>query len=134
MPRFTFRRPRRLWPSAALVIFLVVTGLADCWAEERTTSGVTTGVPPPIVRQALVELAGVDDAKRETAVVVLMEQGDPSLLPALEEIRAEGDRTVRQTVKALSDMIRNRAKLSSPDPDVRRSAAGDLGSSGKVVA
>ena len=31
-------------------------------------------------------------------------------------------------------MIRNRAKLSSPDPDVRRSAAGDLGSSGKVVA
>ena len=43
-----------------------------------------------------------------------------SLLPALEEIRAGGDRVLRQTIKPIVDMVRNRGKLNSPDPDVRR--------------
>ena len=41
---------------------------------------------------------------------------------------------VRLAIKPVMDLLRNRAKLESPDPDSRRSAATDLGTSGRTVA
>ena len=100
------------------------------WRRRRSTGGS----PPDSLQGALRDLAGADEVKRDAATRLLMEQGHESLLPALEEIRAGGDRALRQTIKPIVDMVRNRGKLNSPDPDVRRSAANDLGSSGRLVA
>lgn len=95
----------------------------------------TTAVPPSsLIENALADLSSGDPAKQEAAVLFLGEQGDPGLLPTLEAIRDNADRSVRLAIKPLMDLLRNRAHLSSPDPDQRRSAAADLGSSGKPVA
>jgi len=94
----------------------------------------TTAAPPlSFVDQALADLSSSDQAKQDAAVLALSEQGDPSLLPKLEEIRNNADRSVRLAIKPLMDLLKNRANLSSPDSDRRRSAAADLGSSGKPV-
>ena len=117
-------------PIAILLMMLIVIGVGECWAAERSRAVS----PPDSLQGALRDLAGADEVKRDAAARLLMEQGHESLLPALEEIRAGGDRALRQTIKPIVDMVRNRGKLNSPDPDVRRSAANDLGSSGRLVA
>ena len=89
---------------------------------------------PPAVQQALIDLRSTDETVREAAVRLLMTEGDQSVLSALEELRTEGDRALRMAIKPLIDTIRQRAKLTDSDPDVRRSAASDLGSSGRVAA
>ena len=88
--------------------------------------------PPasPSIEQALTQVTSEDESVREAAIRLLIEQGDASLVPRLEEIRATADRSIRQALKPLMDLLKNRAKLSSPSTDVRRSAATDLGSSG----
>ena len=117
-------------PIAILLMMLIVIGVGECWAAERSRAVS----PPDSLQGALRDLAGADEVKRDAAARLLMEEGHESLLPALEEIRAGGDRALRQTIKPIVDMVRNRGKLNSPDPDVRRSAANDLGSSGRLVA
>jgi len=95
---------------------------------------VSTSAPPlSLIDRALADLSSGDQARQDAAVNVLSEQGDPSLLPKLEEIRDNADRSVRLAIKPLMDLLKNRANLSSPDSDRRRSAAADLGSSGKPV-
>ena len=69
-------------------------------------------------------------SRPRAAIRLLIEQGDASLIPRLEAIRANADRSIRQAIKPLMDLLKNRAKLTSPNTDVRRSAAADLGSSG----
>ncbi len=64
----------------------------------------------------------------------MIEQGDESLVPRLEAIRATASRSIRQAIKPLMDLLKNRAKLASPNSDVRRSAAADLGSAGNTLA
>ncbi len=64
----------------------------------------------------------------------MIEQGDVSLVTRLEEIRANADRSIRQAIKPLMDLLNNRAKLASPSSDVRRSAATDLGHPGIPAA
>jgi urea transport system permease protein len=86
-----------------------------------------------LVDKALADLSSEDQSRQEAAVQLLSEQGDPSLLPKLEAIRDNADRSVRLAIKPLIDLTRNRAHLSSPDADQRRSAAADLGSTGKPV-
>ncbi len=95
---------------------------------------VSTAAPPlSFVDKALADLSSDDPAKQEAAVTLLSEQGDPALLPRLEAIRENADRSVRLAIKPLIDLLKNKVNLASPDSDRRRSAAADLGSSGKPV-
>jgi urea transport system permease protein len=92
---------------------------------------------PPVsfsLEQALNQVSSEDESIRNAAIRLLLEQGDATLIPRLEEIRANASRGIRQTIKPLMDLLKNRAKLASPDSDVRRSAATDLGSSGNPLA
>ena len=86
------------------------------------------------IEQAITQVASEDESVRDAAIRVLIEQGDVSLVPRLEEIRANADRSIRQSIKPLMDLLKNRANLTSPSTDVRRSAATDLGSAGKPSA
>ena len=86
------------------------------------------------VERALAGLSSHDQAVQEAAVAMLIERGDASLLPRLEELRANADRSVRLAIKPVIDLLRNRANLASEDANTRRSAATDLGMLGKPVA
>src|SRR5262245_66630667 len=86
------------------------------------------------LEQALSQIVSEDEAVREAALRVVLEQGDSSLIPRLEDIRTNADRSIRQAIKPVMDLLKNRAKLESPDADARRSAATDLGTSGRPVA
>ncbi|MDF2458714.1 MAG: Urea transporter permease, partial [Nitrospira sp.] len=94
-------------------------------------------VPPPAaspLEQALSQITSSDEAVRDAALRIVIELGDSTLIPRLDDIRANADRPVRLAIKPVMDLLRNRDKLSSPEPDHRRSAATDLGTSGKTVA
>ncbi|MBK9308147.1 MAG: hypothetical protein IPM58_13960 [Nitrospira sp.] len=73
-----------------------------------------------------MDLQSEDAAVRTKAAEVLIEQGDASLLPRLDEIREVGSRAVRIAMKPVVDLLKNRANLASASPDTRRSAAADL--------
>lgn len=88
----------------------------------------------PPLEQALAELLSEVEGTREQAVRLLVEQGDASMLPRLEELRANADRSLRMAIKPVIDTWRNRANLASPDADTRRTAATDLGMSGRISA
>jgi urea transport system permease protein len=115
------------WCLLTVLAFLL--GQPAAWAGETTASP-----PPSSLEQALVNLKNEDEAVRDTAVKVLVEQGDVSLLPKLDEIRAEADRSVRQAIKPVVDLLKNRANLASESSDTRRSAAADLGTMGRPEA
>jgi urea transport system permease protein len=86
------------------------------------------------IEQALTQITSEEESIREAAIRVLLEQGDAGLLPRLEAIRANANRSIRQAIKPLMDLLKNRAKLTSPNTDVRRSAATDLGSAANPAA
>jgi urea transport system permease protein len=115
---------------------LIVVGLLfffdDSWV--RAAEGPATAPPSSPVERALAQVTSEDEAVREAAIRALIEQGDVSLVPRLEELRANADRNIRQAIKPVMDLLKNRANLSSDDADVRRSAATDLGMAGKSVA
>jgi urea transport system permease protein len=93
--------------------------------------------PAPVLsplEQALSHIASDDEVVREAALRVVIEQGDNTIISRLEDIRANGDRSVRQAVKPVMDLLKHRAKLGSPEPDARRSAATDLGILGRPLA
>ena len=97
-------------------------------ADSPDTSSATS------IEQALNQVTSEDESVRDAAIRVLIEQGDASLVPRLEAVRATADRSIRQAIKPVMDSLRNRANLASPSTDVRRSAATDLGSAGRVWA
>ncbi|MBA5867110.1 MAG: urea ABC transporter permease subunit UrtB [Nitrospira sp. CR1.3] len=103
----------------------------DCAIAEEPQASVSTGAS---VERALAQLTSEDEAMREAALRTIIEQGDVNLIPRLDEIRANADRSIRQVIKPVMDLLKNRANLESPKNDVRRSAATDLGTSGKQVA
>jgi len=82
----------------------------------------------------LNQLTSDDETVRESAIRTVIEQGDVSLVPRLDAIRANADRSVRQAIKPVMDLLKNRANLESLDQDVRRSAATDLGLSRRGIA
>ncbi len=99
--------------------------------------GQTASANPPSsnpIEQALIDLKSEDAAVRNKAAEVLIEKGDASLIPRLDEIREVGGRAVRQAVKPVVDLLKNRANLMSESPDSRRSAAADLASAGRMEA
>jgi urea transport system permease protein len=115
---------------AGLTIALAAAGGVHAAGAEAPAGAVRS----PTVGQALTDLGSQDDTVRDGAARLLMKEADESLLPALEQMRADGDRSLRMAIKPIVDAIRNRAKLRDKDPDVRRSAANDLGSSGLAEA
>jgi len=105
------------------------------WPSWTTAADGPVSAPSAsLVEQALNQVTSEDEAIREAAIRLLIEQGDAGLLPRLEAMRANASRGIRQAIKPLMDLLKNRAKLASPNSDVRRSAAADLGSSGNPSA
>ena len=96
--------------------------------------GPVAAAPASPIEQALSQVTSGDESVRDAAIRTLVEQGDASLLPQLEAIRANADRSTRQAIKPLMDSLKNRANLKSPDTDTRRSAATDLGIAGRTWA
>lgn len=88
---------------------------------------------PADLQRALADLTSEDPTVQEAAVNTLTATDDPGLLPRLEAVRANADRGVRLAIKPVIDLLWNKAKLSSPMADERRSAATDLGMLGKPV-
>lgn len=122
--------------ARSAVAALAVVGLF-LLSEHRwvmAADGPTSVPPSSPVEQALAQVTNEDESVREAAIRTLLEQGDVSLVPRLDEIRANADRSIRQAIKPVMDLLKNRANLSSDDADVRRSAATDLGSAGRPVA
>ena len=117
---------------AALGIAGLVLFSGQTWTI--AADGPPAAPPTTSIEQALTQVASEDESVRDAAIRVLIEQGDVSLVPRLEEIRANADRSIRQSIKPLMDLLKNRANLTSPSTDVRRSAATDLGSAGKPSA
>lgn len=119
-----------IWPGVLLLILLVSADAGSSVAESNEIDLSW----PATVRQALTDLGGQDLTAREAAARLLIETADESVLPLLDQMRAEGDRSLRLAIKPIADLIRNRVRLHSDDADIRRSAAGDLGSSGRAEA
>jgi urea transport system permease protein len=116
----------RIFVALSFLGLFLFTGQTWSIAAE----GAVTAPPTSSIEQAIGQVASEDESIRDAAIRLLIEQGDVSLVPRLEEIRANASRSIRQSIKPLMDLLKNRAKLASPDSDVRRSAATDLGSSG----
>src|SRR5688500_15862905 len=110
-----------------------------CWValggvNESAAEALASAPPPSQLEQAFKDLSSDEDATREQAIRLLIERGDATSLARLEELRVDADRSLRMAIKPVADAWRQRANLASPDADTRRSAAADLGSSGRTVA
>lgn len=120
----------RSMAGTALIACCLLWALLDGLAAEPEKSASQLSA----LEQALADLPSEDEAKRERAVLVLIEQGDATFLPRLDELRANADRSLRMAIKPVADLWRNRANLADPEADTRRSAATDLGASGRPLA
>ncbi|BCA56772.1 branched-chain amino acid ABC transporter permease [Nitrospira sp. KM1] len=108
-----------------------------CLAQAGTSALAADSSAQPVImplEQALTQITSEDDTVRDTALAAVIQQGDATLLPRLDEIRAGAERPIRLAIKPVMDLIRNRSNLDDPASHVRRSAATDLGTSGRVVA
>ena len=118
-----------------LAIILSVLLLIEFWQGlALAAEGPSDAAPLSVIEQALLDLKSEDAALRSKAVTILIEQGDASLIPKLDQIRVEADRLVRQAIKPVVDLLKNRANLASDQQDFRRSAAADLGMMGRLEA
>ena len=98
---------------------LIAWGLGWCVTDGLTAEALTNVSPPSHLEQALTELSSDAEETREQAIRLLIEQGDVSLLPRVEELRANGDRSLRMALKPVADAWRNRAGLASAEADQR---------------
>ncbi len=118
--------------GAILPIGLLFT---SAWAADAGPPAVSASVAPATpLEQALLEIKSEDAAIRSAAAARLIEQGDASLLPTLDAIRADADRATRQAIKPVIDLLKNHANLTSAQADTRRSAAADLVGTGRPEA
>ena len=117
---------------AALGVVGLLLFSGPSWTS--AADGSVAAPPTSSIEQALTQITSEDDSIREAAIRVLIEEGDDSLVTRLEGIRANASRSIRQAIKPLMDLLKNRGKLTSPNSDVRRSAAADLGSAGNPAA
>ena len=88
--------------------------------------------PPSLspLEQAFSQIVSEDEAVREAALRVVIEQGDSTVIPRLEDIRATADRPIRLAIKPVMDLLKNRAKLESPEADdsaLGRNGSGNVG-------
>ena len=121
--------------SGLLLLIGVGLGLPGAQAADDPVPPASAGVPAATpIEQALRDITSEDATLRSQAAALLIEQGDARLLPTLDAIRAEADRTVRQAIKPVIDLLKNHANLTSEQPDTRRSAAADLVGTGRPEA
>ena len=122
----------------AIGVFVVPSlgwGLPSALAADPVPPAAAAAVSSPNpIEQALLDITSDDAARRSTAAAVLSAQGDARLIPQLDAIRAEADRAVRQAIKPVIDLLKNRANLTSEQADTRRSAAADLVGTGRPEA
>lgn len=123
----------RMW-SVAFVLLCGLTVQSAFAADETGADAATSASAAGPIESALLDVQSEDAAVRTTAAELLIAQGDASLLPRLDEIREVGSRAVRIAIKPVIDLLKNRANLTSDSPDSRRSAAADLGSTGRREA
>ena len=116
------------------VVLAIAAAASLVFGEVRGAAADMPASLPPSVEQALADLSSDEAAVRDAAAKVLIETGDPTLLPRLEELRSTADRRLRLAIKPIGDLLRNKGKLSSPAAEERRSAATDLGMLGRPVA
>ena len=118
------------------LLFVLSIGSTSVWAEDEAPASAAAPSAPALspIDQALADLSSENAETRAAAVAFLIEKGDASLIPKLDEIRSTADRAVRQAIKPVVDLLKNRANLSSELPDYRRSAASDLASTGRREA
>ncbi|MBH0206338.1 MAG: hypothetical protein HP498_11080, partial [Nitrospira sp.] len=87
------------------------------FAADQTPASASDSAPPLValspLEQALLDIASEEGEVRTAAAAVLIEQGDAGLIPKLDAIRAEGSRAVRQAIKPVVDLLKNRANLTS---------------------
>jgi urea transport system permease protein len=116
-------------------VLLCGLGVQSAWAADEAGGQAGTSAPAadPIER-ALLDLQSEDAEVRSQAAELLIQQGDARLIPRLDELREVGSRAVRIAIKPVVDLLKNRANLASDSPDVRRSAAADLGMGGRAEA
>jgi urea transport system permease protein len=129
------RVPKQVLPLVLWAFLLLGFDVQGARAVDDVTPAPSTPalLPNPIA-QALIDITSDDPAVRSHAVARLIEQGDASLIPTLDAIRADADRAVRQAIKPVIDLLKNRANLTSDQPDTRRSAAADLVGTGRAEA
>ncbi|TKB93569.1 MAG: urea ABC transporter permease subunit UrtB [Nitrospira sp.] len=109
--------------------------LPSALAADDVAPGPAPVVAPATpIEHALRDITSEDAAVRSAAAALLIEKGDASLLPKLDEIRAEADRATRQALKPVIDLLKNHANLTSAQSDTRRSAAADLVGTGRPEA
>ncbi len=123
----------RVW-SVACVLLGGLTVPSVLAADEAGADATMSAPAASPIESALRDLQSEDAAVRTTAAELLIAQGDASLLPRLDAMREEGSRAVRIAIKPVIDLLKNRANLTSASPDSRRSAAADLGASGRREA
>lgn len=127
--------PRTICAPALALLLLFGFGFQSAVASNEPDQPVPTSsssVNP--IDQALSDIKSDDAAARSKAAAILIEQGDANLIPKLDEIRAEADRAVRQAIKPVIDLLKNRANLTSDQAVTRRSAAADLVGTGRSEA
>jgi urea transport system permease protein len=117
-------------PVLLLIGFQHGVVLAADEAPPAASASSAPAAPASPIEQALIDIAGDNAEARKAAAAFLIEKGDASLIPRLDDIRASGDRAVRVAIKPVVDLLKNRANLTSASPDFRRSAASDLASTG----
>ena len=116
------------------VVLAIAAAVSLVCGDVRGAAAAMPASLAPSVEQALADLSSDEAAVRDAAANVLIETGDPTLLPRLEELRSTADRRLRLTIKPIGDLLKNKGKLSSPAAEERRSAAADLGMLGRPVA
>ncbi len=89
---------------------------------------------PTTIEQAFENLTTGDRSDKKAAIHFLMQHRDVSLLPKLEEIRLDVDRRTRRLLTPLIKLLSNQINLASPNSDVRRGAARDIGLRGSQDA
>jgi urea transport system permease protein len=129
---------RLSYSGATAIVMRLFLGVLALAGVISVVAGQGFAATPPLAAspldRALSQITSEDEAVREAALRLVVEQGDSTLLPRLDEIRAGAERPIRQAIKPVMDLLRNRAKLGSVDPDARRSAAADLGALARPVA
>ena len=87
--------PNTIWALVFSTVFSLAGWVLPATAADEPASAVATSNP---IEQALSDLKSEDAEVRSKAVVTLIEKGDASLIPKLDEIRAEADRATRQAI------------------------------------
>ncbi len=93
-------------------------------------------MPPEVMtaQEAITALQEGPWPDKKLAAGYLLKNGGPALLPQLEQLRSNTNRRVRRLLKPVINLLKNKAGLASPDREIRRAAARDLGARGTPEA